>query len=109
MQAGGRAGRDARLRAAAALVICLLGLTLATSVHAAQGQRHATRGIAMVATAAADAHPLTSRGEPGTLGTAPVSTAAVIGRPTTADSSRSASRPTAHTPPVRGPPAQALA
>jgi hypothetical protein len=97
------------VRAAAALVICLLGLTLVTTVHAAQGHRHATRGVAMVATATADVQPGTTRADQGTLGATPVIAAAVIRWPSTADSSRSASRPTAQTPPVRGPPAQALA
>ncbi|HEX3337261.1 MAG TPA: hypothetical protein VHS54_12435, partial [Jatrophihabitans sp.] len=108
MQADGRARPDARLRAVAALIVCLLGLTLVTTVHAAQGYRHATGGVAMVTAATAHAQSAPSRADQATLGASPVITAAVIRWPSTADSSRSASPLTAQTPPVRGPPPQAL-
>jgi hypothetical protein len=110
MQADGRSSSAVRLRAVAVLVTCLLGLTLGTTVHAAaQGHRHIGHGIAVAATPTADSPHLNSRTDHGTMGTTSTAAAPAVSRSGTADSSTSASRLTAQAPPVRGPPAKAVA
>jgi hypothetical protein len=110
MQAQRRIGSDTRLRAVAAILACILGLTVATAARSVHTHKQATRAAAVLSVSVSDTFHGAARGDHhGSLAPTPAPLKTELGHVTTSDSSRSVSSRTARAPQVRGPPAQALA
>jgi hypothetical protein len=110
MQALGHSDRQTRLRAAAALLTCVLVLTFLAAAQRSHTHKHAARAAVVLSISTGDTLHLTPRTDHHpALGATPSTLAALIAWPATADSSTVASSHTASSPSVRGPPAEALA
>jgi hypothetical protein len=98
------------MRALALLITCVLGLTLITGARSSLTHNQVSHRAAVLAVSSADALHVLHR--PDQSATLPPAAAAGSGGAVStgfANSSTSVSSRTAHTPQVRGPPAQALA
>lgn len=110
MQAHAEPRRNTRLRAAAALITCILALTSVTAAAHSRGHKHVSRAGAVLANSAGLSVHATPRPDlQATTGTTPSLVAALIAWPATADSSTVARSRRVKSPSVRGPPAPALA
>jgi hypothetical protein len=110
MRAQNRTGVDSRVRALALLITCLLGLALVTAARSTAVHEPVAHRAAVVAVTSADVLQILHRtAQPGLLPPAPSGTTVLAGSTGMANSSTPVSSLTAHAPPVRGPPAQALA
>jgi hypothetical protein len=113
MQAPSRISHDPRLRAVAALVACLLAVSLSTAAHAStQKQLHHAlhRGVVAAALAVTDSPtgPLRTD-QPVAAAGIPTATALAHAAGRTTVSSGSVSATTVQAPQVRGPPLEAAA
>lgn len=110
MQAQAGPRRNSRLRAAAALITCILALTSVTAATHSRGHEHVSRAGAVLASSVGLSVHATLRPDlQATTGSTPSLVAALIAWPATADYSTVARSRTVKSPSVRGPPAQALA
>jgi hypothetical protein len=110
MRAQRRIQRDPRCRALVLLLLCALGLGLATGAHSAPAHKHVTHAAAVLAVVTSDtAHGTLRTEQPGAVALPAVAAVALAGRVGTSDSSTRTSSRTAHAPQVRGPPGEALA
>jgi hypothetical protein len=110
MRAQNRIGLDARPRAVAVLLTCLLGLTLLTAARSGPIHKQLAHRVAVVAATSADGAQFLHRTDPP-VGLAPdaAETARPVGSFAFINSSVAVSSRTADAPRVRGPPGQALA
>ena len=110
MRAQNRVGADTRSRVAAVLLTCLLGLALLPAARSVGVHKQLVHRVAAVAATSLDGGQFLHRSDQS-LGVPPAAaeTTRAAGSFAFTNSSRAVSSRTAHAPPVRGPPGQALA